>query len=1045
MSLALLSGNLMTVLAADTSIIQPVTIGKAPKEGTVGQEVDLGALQNCDVRVKDPLGNDIELTDDSKFTPSKAGYYTINVYAANGVFYEGFKINITVDDAVILIPYNGAEIPTYINTGSDIKIPKASMVVYDEDGKIDEEKTDELNYDIKYIVTDPEGNDTVLTATEDDYLTYSGDKTNTSGSYIVRYKASTDNNAVVKTTDFIVNAQEGFEDTQKPELKIPGVPNSAPQRVKLTLPKATATDKIDENVKVTITVKDSDGENVLEVDDTDPKNLVLGTDEVIFDNNNNRSFYPWKPGPYNVKYTATDDSGNTVESTYVINISDTRAPVIELDENKIPEVWAINVENASGKLIGDSSLLVVPKPQVWDNVTPQEDIEVYFSVKNSSGQFVYDSKEENQSSLYKEGFIDEYDDNYYLDFDVLTSKTGTFTLTFTARDRDANGKLKNSSYKPISIDIKEELKDTDYPKLQVVNIPQYVMVDEKFEKPALIPYDETSKVIIEETYEFIDEDDETIEFDFEDKDYFIPETAGQIKITYKVQDSVGNKVLDKDENEVDSLTYTIDVYSDVIDTNAPTFKADSKWIDADNSETSLFGDDEGDLVQRTIYYNDAGSKKVTVADIVIESASDEYDFIGYEVIVREPDTKTIGESTYQGVGQKLNTTVKSKVQFNDGTNKWELVLEKISFEVKKEGKHSLTIRAFNISGASTLATVTFDVEKFTPSGPTSSSGSGGISSLSSAATIPNEMELNKPFTLPLKDIEGNEFVAREITGPAYEIMGNVFTPKAIGQFTITLTAENGDVMKEHVTCVDTVSPVFKLLGEIPSYSKKYDKDDNSDAFITIPEVSIIDKGTLKEYSVKVVDNNGETVNITENEEGKEGFVPRVDGTYTITYTINDAGNTATYSLKIRVGDLIMPRIIDVSKIAPSATKFKQNDKLYVKELAKDNVSDNVTKAEDLTITRTLYGPNGNAISIERDDKNQEFYTLKDAGNYTLAYTVKDEAGNVYTKEFTITVTGEGKTPFNYQILSTVLIITAVVLIIGVGVYFFRFRKIKETK
>src|SRR5690606_23157399 len=149
------------------------------------------------------------------------------------------------------------------------------------------------------------------------------------------------------------------------------------------------------------------------------------------------------------------------------------------------------------------------------------------------------------------------------------------------------------------------------------------------------------------------------------------------------------------------------------------------------------------------------------------------------------DTKTIDESTYQGVGQKLNTTVKSKVQFNDGTNKWELVLEKISFEVKKEGKHSLTIRAFNISGASTLATVTFDVEKFTPSGPTSSSGSGGISSLSSAATIPNEMELNKPFTLPLKDIEGNEFVAREITGPAYEIMGNVFTPKAIGQFTIT--------------------------------------------------------------------------------------------------------------------------------------------------------------------------------------------------------------------------------------------------------------------
>ena len=73
--------------------------------------------------------------------------------------------------------------------------------------------------------------------------------------------------------------------------------------------------------------------------------------------------------------------------------------------------------------------------------------------------------------------------NYYLDFDVLTVKTGTFTLTFTARDRDANGKLKNSSYKAISIQIKEELKDTDHPLLRKTNIPQYIMSGDKFKKP----------------------------------------------------------------------------------------------------------------------------------------------------------------------------------------------------------------------------------------------------------------------------------------------------------------------------------------------------------------------------------------------------------------------------------------------------------------------------------------------------------------------------------------------------------------------------------
>ena len=90
-------------------------------------------------------------------------------------------------------------------------------------------------------------------------------------------------------------------------------------------------------------------------------------------------------------------------------------------------------------------------------------------------------------------------------------------------------------------------------------------------------------------------------------------------------------------------------------------------------------------------------------------------------------------------------------------------------------------------------------------------------------------------------------------------MGNVFTPKAIGQFTISLTTENGrrDESYLHIS-VDTKSPEFKLLGEVPSYSKNMQcQSNNPDAFIIIPEVSIIDKGTLKEYSVKVVDNNGQ--------------------------------------------------------------------------------------------------------------------------------------------------------------------------------------------
>ena len=1029
MSLTLLSGSLMTVFAAETYLLEPVTLGSLPTKGTVGEDIDLSnAGAGVVLLVKDPIGKDVTVTD-NKFTPAKAGYYIVSVYAGNGVFYESFKINITADNAVIKIPNNGSEIATYINTGTSIKLPVASMVVYDEEdsSKIDKAATDEANanYVFTYSVTAPDGITTPLTVA-DGYATFDGTKTETSGSYIVRYKAT--NGTIVKTHDFTVNAQEGFEDTEKPVLSVLSVPNSAAQRVKLTLPKATATDNKDENVKITVTVKDNEGNNVKVVNDEDPKNLVLETEDVVFDNDKSMSFYPWTAGPYNLEYTATDDSGNSVKTSYVISVSDNKAPTIELDEDAIADVWGVIVANKAGPLA--DSRLIVPKPEVWDNVTPANDIALYFLVKNSSNVTIYDSKETTQSSLYVEGFVTSDDSNYYLDFNKLTTKTGTFTLTFTARDKDAAGKLKNTSYKVVSVDIKESYEDKDTPIIQTRNLPQYVMVGDKFSKPEITTYDETSKVNLDVKYELVPDAGETVTFDFEDKSYFIPEANGTIKITVNAADSVGNAITPKE--------LLIKVYSDVINTAAPTFKAGSSWTD-NGAATSLFGEDN---LQRKIYHNVADSKLVTVSDIVIQSSTSEYDFIGYEVIVREPGSADVNAVTYEGLGQRLNTTVLSNIAYNDVASKHELTLEKISFEVRKPGKHSLTVRAYNMSGASTFATVTFNVEtKDTVSGA-SFNGNRKVAPISYNTAIPTELEIGQPYALPLNNVaDGSEFVKREITGPSYEIMGNVFTPKAVGEYSITLKDSKGKSETWSFTSIDTSKPVFKVLGEVPSYSVKYTPE--NDAFVEIPEVSVIDKGTLKEYKVKVTDKNGQIVR-TEIKDGKEGFKPEVDGTYTITYSISDSSNSATFTLTVKVGDLIKPTITDVSEIAPPATKFTQGDKFEAKELLAKYVSDNVTASDKLVIKRVLRGPNREVIDAVVED-GKEYYKLTNAGTYTLTYTVTDEAGNTLPKEFTITVTGEGKTPINYQVLSTILIITAVVLIVGVAVYFFRFRKIKEKK
>lgn len=1034
MSLTLLSGNLVSVLAAETYLLVPVTIGSLPSEGNVGEQIDLSAAAaNATLKVKDPIGNDVTLTD-NKFTPGKAGYYTVSVYADNGVFYESFKINVTVDNAVIKIPYNGAEIATYIDTGKEIKIPAATMVVYDEEdtSEVDKDATDEANsnYNITYSVTAPDGEVTSLTAV-DGYATYGGDNTVTSGSYIVRYKAT--NGTVVKTNDFIVNVQEDFTDKEKPVLSVLSVPNSAAQKVKLTLPKATATDNKDQNVKITVTVKDSNGNKVKVVNDDDEKNIVLGTEEVVFDNDNSMSFYPWEPGPYNLEYTATDDSNNSVTTTYVINVSDTKAPTIELDEDAIPDVWGIEVTNNSGKL--SDSKLKVSKPEVWDNVTPAENIDLYFSIKDSSGVTLHDTKD---ASKNINGFVTEENDFYLIDFTRLgvngKTQTGTFTLTFTARDKDASNKPKNTSYKAISVEIKDSYEDKNTPVIQTKNIPQYVMVGDKFYQPEISSYDETSKVNLDVKYEFVDTSEQAVEFDFDDQNYYVPEKAGKINITVNAADNAGNTITPE--------TYSIDVYSDKIVTNAPTFKTGSAWTDADVTKSLFVEDGEGGYKQRDIYYDVAASKVVNVSDIVIQSADLTYDFIGYEVIVREPATKDVDGEVYEGAGQRLNTTVLSSIVKNESISKYELTLEKISFEVKTSGKHSLTIRAFNMSGASTLATVTFDVKSQANVDDLNSKGFGKVVPLSNNTTIPTELEINEAYALPLNNVSnGSEFVKREITGPAYEIMGNVFTPKAIGEYTISLTDKKGNSQTQTLTCVDTSKPEFKVLGEVPSYSVKYTTENN--AFVVIPEVSIIDKGTLKEYTVKVT-RNGQTVT-TETKDGKLGFKPEADGTYIITYSISDSSNSETYTLTVKVGDLIAPTIKDINNITPPSSKFEQGDKLEAQELSKSNVSDNETEADELTISRNLYGPNGNVINVSTDDDGKEYYKLSDAGTYTLTYTVTDEAGNVYTKEFTITVTGEGKSPINYQVLSTILIITAVVLIIGVAVYFFRFRKIKEKK
>ena len=62
----------------------------------------------------------------------------------------------------------------------------------------------------------------------------------------------------------------------------------------------------------------------------------------------------------------------------------------------------------------------------------------------------------------------------------------------------------------------------------------------------------------------------------------------------------------------------------------------------------------------------------------------------------------------------------------------------------------------------------------------------------------------------------------------------------------------------------------------------------------------------------------------------------------------------------------------------------------------------------------------------------------------MTYTVTDEAGNESKQEFEITVTNStSNSGISLATLSTILIIVGVLLIAGVLVYLFRFRRVKK--
>lgn len=999
-----------------------------PAKATMGETINLPvpSTQNL-IEVTNPLGDKVELSG-ATFTASMAGYYNVDYYFKDGTFYKGLKIFVKAENPEFVIPFGGAEIPTYIAKGTAVKIPAATLAVYKADGTIDEDATADVNqiFTITYKVMNPTGTEDTLTVGGDGYCTFTP---NQAGSYFVRYIAKSANQTI--SEDFTVKVQNEFEDKDKPELTAPNVPSDVNQKSKVTLPIASATDNFDAKVKIAISVTDKDNKPVKGYNDDDPKDVKPTTTDAIFDNSRNMSFYTFLGETYTVKYTATDDSGNSMEVVYPITVADRQAPTFDLEENIVPSKWGKIVkygDSDNPTTLADSKIRF-PAPYAYDNVTTEANLSYTFTLKSPSGANFYvatvkggivtldPSYKDSSVSASRESGMTKSD---YFAFDVnaygASQTLGEYVATYTVKDEKNNSKTE--TYR---VNITGTYEDYTMPELEIKNIPDFIFVGDEFVPQSISAYDkeDTTTVYLDVVYDYKATGNGTDRNDFFDEDDSITfDDEGVITINVTAKDKVGNTVTEK---------INIQVIDPTIVKQAPAiaYTVAAENLDGANIVADL---DNGGLF--------------SLSSLTVTGALDNY--MGCEIVVRAP-AKNNAKTTIDGVdyyGTGVIVSSSSEFVRTDNVSS-KIEFKSFSFKTTQIGTYSVTIRAFDVAGCSSFTTLLVNVTgsefPYTPN-----------ETLSVNTTVPTTLQLNEAFALPKYTAQEGYQILTAITGPQYELKGNIFTPKANGSYKISFCNYKDGVKSPaktfDVTVTDTATPTFTLLEEYSSYVKKwieadYEKLTGAERYAKmakVPAVSVTSITGVTNLTVSVKDKVNETVK-TEMYEGREYFKPVKDGQYVITYTVKTLSNTAYHDIKMFSGDLVQPTWKPGIMVAP-APSYKVDDEFTFSEILAE---DETTNDNNITYYKKLIGPDKSELYSDSSSKTTKKFTFTKAGIYKVIYEATDEAGNKAIKEYTISVTGKQDGGINYQLLTTVLIIIVVILIISVGAYMLFFRKQKE--
>lgn len=1084
---------------------------KIQSEVSYGDAFAVPANTGFDVSVTTPNGTALTsqtdgglVAQDSVYnvTADELGHYTVT-FTESDMSYS-FKVFSSLEEELQLFVRNEAQIPTYVKTGDEKKLPAAYIGYYDEDGK----------------VVEVPGTVTVTTDTGVAVTPGENFKFENAGSTFIVYSAKVNDGKKYLSKSYEVKVQNDFTDTKAPTLSISGVPSSGNVNTAVTLPVATASDSFDSKVEVIVTVKGKDASGNLtdvkkvELDDNDYAVSELSDNEV-FDNDKNMTFYPVRSGDYRVVYQAVDDNGNkSAEWTYTITVSDKKAPTLVIDETKIPEKWGysgvIKLDgNDAAKenitLSGEDLKVKFQFPEAYDNADKAENLILSFSIKDPESRTVVNftniNKAEGESGTRytntvtnKEYVFNNTMTDFAFDFGEYvnaiksdSSKTdyvyeGDYVVTYSAED--ASG---NKSTKTFTVNIVETFEDTSVVTVEFNNVDKYVLASETEAVEFTVPtpaYSSTTDTKLNLVYDIYNADpaseDEANALGAELK-------GGEVvEIKYEARSA-------SDATKVYKVVYD-DKSLEITDSIVLVATATS---DAGNTASAT------EVVPLVKPSDSAMFTSVDIANINLEEAT-KYDNVkthklGYAVVNR------ISAENRKYVGVELGvktedgdylTDVSAEVYSPEGSEK--MVIRNISFNTNVAGTYYLELRVFDLNGKSTINVIPVTIEK-------SEAGDGDFSASVNVSTadINTKIMLNNEtisapgiFDYLTVSDEGQYLKAlvREISGGRFSIMGEEFTAMSNGFYSVKDKAVLVDVDNVHenyaiytagnqtaldnylsqqtqtgeFTVSDSSTVSFELQGVMPTYSVINPADEND---IRLPlATAFTSNGNADEIVLSIKSPSGSTVtpyymsgdtkvNMASNGIMVPGteyrFKPTANGTYTVTYTVKMSGKEeSTFSYTIKAGDVIAPTFTLTDSNGNAASHelsvksgYKFNF-LYVK------ATDDKASEGNLTFTKKVVGPDGEVVGGTISGKGTTYanrtyptsgeFTLDASGKYTVTYTVTDEAGNESKQEFEITVTNSsGGGGISLAALSTILIVVGVLLIVGVVIYLFRFRRVKK--